>query len=207
MPLQLIHTTPTQVLALWRITEKEEVLSSLLETKEQIPAALIHPHKRTEFLASRVLTQTLLKQFNQTYAGIYKNEFGKPFLTNSSIHISQSHSYPYVAVLLDSEKNVGIDLEQKKSKLQRIAPRVFNDRELANAGDDLTKLCILWCAKETLIKLYGKKDLILKEEIAIDPFILSTAGLLGTRIANRHGASFYTLQYLVEEDFVLVFNP
>lgn len=206
MPILHFHKTSTQVVALWKITEEESALVSQLLAPEDIPESLKHPHKRLEFIASRLLTQLLLKEFNQVYAGIYKDEFGKPYLTNSNLHISQSHSYPYVAVILDTEKKVGIDIEQKKEKLHRIAARVFSEAELRNAGYDLTKLCILWCAKEALIKLYGQKDLHLKEEIAIDYFTLTNEKFSGSILRKEYKIS-YPLQYLVQEDLVLVFNP
>lgn len=207
MPIQQLYKTPTQAYALWKITEAESVLAARMSVPEPIPASLKHPTKRLEFLASRVLTQQLLKEFNQVYAGIYKNEFGKPYLTNSSFHLSQTHSYPYVAVIVDTEKNVGIDIEQKKEKLLRIAPRVFSSAELENANQDLTKLCILWCAKEALIKLYGEKDLDLAKEIAVDSFTLASEGFLNGRILKKEHEKSYSLQYLVQEDLVLVFNP
>lgn len=207
MPIQLLHKTSTQALALWKIAEEESVLQALLTTAEEVPTTLNHPTKRLEFLASRVVTQALVKQFNQVYQGIYKDEHGKPFLINSDFHISQSHSYPYVAVILDVEKNVGVDIEQKKNKLRKIAHRVFSEKEVQHAGDDLTKLCILWCAKETLIKLYGQKDLHLKEEISIDAFELAGSGKMKGRICRKHHENSHSLQYLVEEEYVLVFNP
>lgn len=206
MPIQHFHKTSSQVVALWKITEEESVLVSLLHRPEEVPESLTHPHKRLEFIAARLLTQLLLKEFNQAYTGIYKDEFGKPYLTNSNFHISQSHSYPYVAVVLDTVKKVGIDIEQKKEKLHRIATRVFNEAELAQADNDLTKLCILWCAKETLIKLYGQKDLHLKEEIAIHDLTLSNKNFSGSILRKEH-KKLYPLQYLVLEDLVLVFNP
>lgn len=206
MPIQHFHKTSSQIVALWKITEEESALVSLLHTPEEIPESLKHPHKRLEFVAARLLTQLLLKEFNQVYAGIYKDEFGKPYLTDSTYHISQSHSYPYVAVILDASKNVGIDIEQKKEKLHRIATRVFSEAELKNANNDLTKLCILWCAKETLIKLYGQKDLHLKEEIAISDFTLTSEKFSGSILRKEH-EKLYPLQYLVLEDLVLVFNP
>lgn len=207
MPLLQQHSTSTQTWALWKITEDVEELKALLNPPEDVPSALSHPIKQCEFLASKVLTQRLVKQFNQPYQGIYKDEFGKPYLVNSPLHLSQSHSYPYVAVILDSVKNVGIDIEQRKETLYRVANRVFSETELKNVENDLTKLCILWCAKETLIKLYGKKDLHLKEELAIEEFKLAESGFLHGSISKKYHEKSYSLQYLVQEDFVLVFNP
>ena len=63
-------------------------------------------------------------------------EVAKPSLDQNSHHISLSHSYPYVAAQIDSHA-VGIDVEQPKEKLLRIAHRVFNKAEVKDAGTDL----------------------------------------------------------------------
>lgn len=206
MPLlNLIKNNQTAV-AIWKIEEQEEQLFNLLDFREPIPPNLTHPHKRAEALAARVTTSILLKEFGEVYEGVIKNEHGKPFLKNSTFHLSQSHSYPYVSVIISAHENVGIDIEQVKKNLAIVAPRVFNKAELEQTGDDLTRLCIYWCAKETLIKLYGKKDLILKDEIQIDLGIFNTTGKLTGRITKKEHEKSYALHYLVHQEFVLVHN-
>jgi 4'-phosphopantetheinyl transferase len=204
MPLHQLVTTASGMYALWHIQETEQALTDLVPS-EKIPAALTHPQKRLEFLASRILTKELLKQKGEPYQGLTKNEFGKPFLIDSSWHISQSHSYPYVAVII-SRHVTGIDIEQPKTNLLRVATRVFADTELRNANNNVHHLCVLWCAKETLIKLFGKKDLILKQELLIAPFTLTHQGTFQGCIRRNNTETFYTLEYRVEKNFVLVFN-
>lgn len=208
MPQFKYHKDSSHAVAVWKITEREAELCNRLSSEQDslLPDTLVHPVKRLEVLAARVLTISLLQAFNQPFNGIVKDEHGKPFLRDSSFHLSQSHSYPYVAVIISSEKNVGIDIEQPRATLIKVAHRVFNDVELATSGNNLIKLCLHWCAKETLIKLYGKKDLALKEELFIPPFNLESKGML-TGIISREGhEKSYELHYLVDDDFVLVHN-
>src|SRR5690606_11645385 len=112
----------------------------------------VNPRKRLEFLAGRALIRALLREWNLPYPGLTKDAYGKPFLIGSPLHLSLSHSYPFVAAVLHRHKNVGIDLEQPKDKLLRIAPRVLCADELRNAGNDVVKHCVYWCAKEALVK-------------------------------------------------------
>jgi phosphopantetheinyl transferase len=140
------------------------------------------------------------------FQGITKDEFGKPFPIGCDYKLALSHSYPYVAALLDKNESVGIDLEQPKSKLVRIAPRVLDTEELTDAGDDLTKLCIYWCAKEALIKVYGKKDLTLAKNLKITPFQLKQGGDIIGRIIASGIETTIPLQYSVTENFVLVWS-
>jgi 4'-phosphopantetheinyl transferase len=206
MPLIQLQQDTTHAFALWKIEESEQVLLNDLQGKDEIPANVTHPQKRLEHVAGRVVAKKLMALFQYSYGGISKNEFGKPFLKNCSMHISFSHSFPYVAGIIDAQKIVGIDIEQVKPKLARVASRIFHADEIKNAENNLTKLCIYWCAKETLIKLYGKKDLILKEELFVQAFDLKKNGTIIGRINRKHHENSYTLQYLVEEDFVLVYT-
>jgi 4'-phosphopantetheinyl transferase len=206
MPLIKLEQDTTHALALWKIEESEQRLLNELHGMEEIPAAITYPQKRLEHVAGRVVAKELMALFNYSYEGIWKNEFGKPFLKNCPMHISLSHSFPYIAGVIDAKKIVGIDIEQVKQKLASIASRIFHADEIKNAGNNLTKLCIYWCAKEALIKLYGKKDLVLKEELFVEPFELKTTGSITAQINRKQHENSYTLQYLVEEDFVLVYN-
>lgn len=206
MPLVELEVTHTRALGFWKITESEETLLIEVHKHESIPGALTHPNKRLEFLAGRVLVKELLVGLGHDFYGITKDEFGKPFLVDQSYHLSLSHSYPFVAALLDKDKSVGVDLEQIKSKLTRIASRVLHADEFTDAGDNLTKLCIYWCAKEAMIKVHGKKDLTFAENLLIQPFTLQKEGDLIGRIIVKDTETTLSLQYRIMNDFALVYN-
>jgi 4'-phosphopantetheinyl transferase len=206
MPIEKLVNDGKRVWALWKITENEDEFRALQKLAEVIPPTITNEHKRLEWLAGRVITQGLLAEFNVPYHGLVKNEFGKPFLLDCPFHISLSHSFPYVAGIIDKDNVVGIDLEQPKEKLFRVASRVFSPEELKDVGTDLTKHCIYWCAKEALIKIYGKKDLILAENLRISPFSLASRGEIIGRIIVTDSESLITLYYQVFPGFVLVFS-
>ena len=206
MPLENFELNDNRCWGLWRISEDEQTLSREIYPYEQMAPELTNPFKRLEFAASRVLLKTLLAKWNLPFEGLTKDNAGKPYLKNSDLHISLSHSYPYVAVIIDKEKPVGIDLEQPKDKLLRIAERILNHEELKSAGNDIVKHCVIWCAKETLIKIYGKKHLVFATELAIKPFSLQKQGIItGSIIANDMQGTF-DLDYRVSDNFVLVLN-
>jgi phosphopantetheinyl transferase len=149
-----------------------------------------------------------LEQNDLPYSGIHKDEFGKPFLRELTHHISLSHAYPYVAVQLDSNKSVGIDIEQPTEKLLRIAPRVLSMEELENAGSDIRKHCVYWCAKEALYKVYGKRGLHFADQLLVEPFILEETGDLKGTITVREEKLNVALSYEIEPEFVVVYtNP
>jgi 4'-phosphopantetheinyl transferase EntD len=203
MPIDRIYTSPEAIWGYWKIEEDERALA-LDVPFETTPPALTNPLKRLEFLAGRVLIKTLLDVWEMPFDGLTKDEFGKPFLTGSHMKTSLSHSYPYVAAILHRHKNVGIDLEQPKNKLLRIGPRVLSASELEDAGQDIVKHCIYWCAKESMIKIHGKKDLIFSRNLIITPFSLRSSGHLVGRIIANHTETTIPLDYHVTDNFVVV---
>jgi 4'-phosphopantetheinyl transferase len=206
MPLHKIEWTGHRCgWALWNITETEEELAAMAQP--EICPSDIHSHsKRLEWLAGRILLQRLLEKGGLTYGGLLKDAFGKPFLDGYPHPISLSHSYPYVAAQIDSQTPVGIDVEQPKDKLLRVAPRVLNRSEAEGAGNDITKICVYWCAKEALYKIYGRRGLTFSAHLYIQPFTLGHHGHLIGKISAQGMESLISLGYWVEKDFVLVYT-
>jgi 4'-phosphopantetheinyl transferase len=206
MPLEVFETGDKRAWALWRITETEEEISGLLTVREEIPDGITNVQKRLEWVTGRLLTQTLLENFEMEYNGLTKDDFGKPFVRDVPVHISLSHSYPFVGVVIDRRATVGIDLEQPKDKLLRVAHRVLSADELNDAGEDVVKHCIYWCAKETLIKIYGRKDLTLASNLLVSPFQREQEGNIIGRIIVNEDERVIPLCYRVFSQFVVVYN-
>lgn len=206
MPVEKIVLEPSRTWALWRITEDESSLSETIRPWEQLSHLISNRNKRLEWLAGRVLVKHVMHSMGLAFQGLTKDQFGKPFPVGYNFHLSLSHSFPYVAALLDKIESVGIDLEQPKVKLLRIAPRIFSHIELQDAGTNITKNCIYWCAKETLIKVHGQKNLVFAENMIIDSFSMENEGDIRGRIIVRDVERIIPLHYIVYPNFVVVFN-
>lgn len=191
--------------ACWEITESEPELQAQLNPFNPPPSHLAHPHKRLEWLAVRNCLQQLLPELNYSFQGLTRDFHGKPGLIGIPLAVSLSHSYPWVAVRI-CPTLAGLDIEQFKPAILRVAPRVFSPTECKDAGSDLVKNIVYWCAKETLIKIYGKKDLTLATQLAIKPFALAAEGLLSGSILATPESRDYELYYKVNSDFVLIMN-
>ncbi|MBQ0741343.1 4'-phosphopantetheinyl transferase superfamily protein, partial [Aquimarina celericrescens] len=77
-------------------------------------------------------------------------------------HISITHSFEFTGVIV-SDKKVGIDIEKQREKIKLIAPKFTPIEEYKALGDGedlIRKLTIVWGAKESLYKLYGKRGLL-----------------------------------------------
>jgi 4'-phosphopantetheinyl transferase len=188
---------------IWHITESENILAEMA-LPEECPTDILSLSKRLEWIAGRILIRKLAEESGLHFKGIGKDSFGKPFLINLPHSISLSHSYPYVAAQIDSHTAVGIDVEQPKEKLLKVAHRVLSRSEEQDAGNDITKNCVYWCAKEALYKIYGKKGLSFSNHLNIEPFRLGQYGSLVGRILANGSRQTINLVYAVAKEFVLV---
>lgn len=203
MPLLKIQKNSEQSgWALWFITETEQELSEI--SGESIDSTIVSYTKRLEWLAGRALIKSLVEQCGLDFYGLEKDEYGKPFLKNHPHRISLSHSHPYVAAQIDQTTEVGIDLEQPKPKLLKIAHRVLSSQELEDAGTDITKHCVYWCAKEALYKSYGKRGLHFANHLIVAPFVLRRGGELQGKIVADGYSRELGLIYSIQPDYVLV---
>ncbi|MEY4351213.1 MAG: putative phosphopantetheinyl transferase [Bacteroidota bacterium] len=122
--------------------------------------------RRKEFLGARLLRNQLLIKSIISY-----DDVGKPYLQDDpNRYISISHSGETV-VLGVASFNIGIDIEKPQNKIHRIINK-FADEDEKNlysfsqfsATDWLT---FIWCAKEAIYKLGGRKGVAFKEEIQL----------------------------------------
>jgi len=205
MPLREFHQIGTQSgWAVWHITESESQLSNGIIGAA--PEEIVNEKKRLEWLASRQLILTLCNHLGLRFFGLRKDEFGKPSLEKYPHHLSLSHSFPFVAAQVDYDHPVGIDLEQPRQKLLNIAPRIMSSAELKDAGSDIIKHCVYWCAKETMFKIHGSGGLHFSNQLNVTPFLLQEEGDLIGVISENGRENRVNLCYEVNPDFVLVYT-
>ena len=168
--------------------------------------SIIHKAKRLEWLASRAGVMALCLEMGVTFTGIKKDENGKPYLKKSTTELALTHSFPYIAVIMDASHDVGIDLEQPKEKLVRLAHKFVSEKELAFCKLTPIMLCIFWSAKETLYKIYSRRGLIFNEHLSLSEFELQPAGTIRGHIHRDDYKKTFNLHYEVNDDYVLVYN-
>lgn len=168
-----LEITPECTVILSPITQDELTLRSYLPltgSEENELAGISHPEQRVEWLACRLAVRQLVEAQGWTYAGLIKDEFGKPHLPRQSAHISLSHTSGWAAAVLHRSRPVGIDIEPLRDKFTRVVPRILSAPEIAHAAGDPGRLAVYWCAKESLYKLYGKRQLTFRQHLHVDPF-------------------------------------
>lgn len=128
------------------------------DRKEHIDR-LKQPADRSRSLAGELLIKKLLSEsFGISSPVICRGKNGQPFVKDSNVFISITHSDSLIAVAADL-KPVGIDAEKIKPYNLKLIERVCCDEEKAYVLSDnsLTdrRFCEIWTAKEAYFKRQG----------------------------------------------------
>jgi 4'-phosphopantetheinyl transferase EntD len=136
---------------------------------------------------------------------VYYDEFGKPHLKDGK-YISITHSFIYSAVIISDTNVVGIDIEKQRDKIVKIAQKftfIEEYKTIANHDALVRKLTIVWGAKESLYKIYGKKKLLFKDHIYIEDFLFANGKTTGT-IQYKDNFTKYAIPFLEFDEYTCV---
>ncbi|HET7360810.1 MAG TPA: 4'-phosphopantetheinyl transferase superfamily protein [Salinimicrobium sp.] len=214
MPLYKTITADehTKVL-IWKIEESWDWLSSGIELtphcENRINSMKSEIHRKG-FMSIR----HLLAEMGYVDKDLYYDEFGKPHLHPESRnfgtgkkYISITHSHEFTGIIV-SNKPVGVDIEKQRDKILRIAHKFTPLSEyhtLANEEALIRKLTIVWCAKESLYKLYGKKGLMFLHHINVKDFNFDD-GKTTAKVNYEGKTSEYAIRFLEFEGFTCAFG-
>src|SRR5690606_18395260 len=144
----------------WKI---EESYSDLLAPITLRPESAIRLAGMKSELHQRgfLSVRHLLAEFGYTDADLYYDENGKPHLKDGKF-ISITHSFTFSGVIV-SDREVGIDIEMQREKIQRIASKfVAYEFEYLNEkdADYINRLTVIWGIKESLYKLFATPGML-----------------------------------------------
>ena len=105
------------------------------------------------------------------------NDVGAPVVDAEGRWISVAHGGESVAVAI-ADCPVGIDIESVTRDFDRVAPRYMTEAEQSLAADE-NWACFVWCAKEAMYKLYGRRGVELRGELRVESFDSSTMTIYG----------------------------
>jgi phosphopantetheinyl transferase len=157
------------------------------------------------WFASRVLIKYL---FSNEEVVLMKDEHNKPSLLigSKAYHISITHSHQMAAVIVSPDKLVAIDLELIDSRVERVSKKFVSVEEFSylDSPPSIQSLTTIWSAKESLYKLYGKRNLDFRLNLFIEPFIANPQKLNGFIILDDNRWK-YTIENRLVEDYVLTY--
>ena len=206
MPLlQTIAINNHSKVLIWKITESLEEIESGIEltrnSKERIEGMKSEIHQKG-FLSVR----QLLKEAGYTDDDLMYDGYGKPHLKDGRF-ISITHSFIFSAIIISDEKPVGIDIEKRRDKIVKIAHKftpIEAYKSIANHDALVSKLTIVWGAKESLYKIYGKKKLLFLDHIYIEDFSFETNTTTG-KVLYEGETTEYNVHFLEIDDFTCVY--
>ena len=127
---------------------------------------------------------------------------GKPFIFRSTSQdfppcaISISHTRGYAVVMLSDGEQIGVDIEYRSDRVERIASRFIRPDEKVETIDEML---LVWSAKEAVYKLFSEDHLALFDmrTLSIDSTIL--------RMENRKRKIVVDVHYEFTDDYVLTY--
>lgn len=100
-------------------------------------------------------------------ARLEHSDAGVPFVEGAEKYISISHSRSVACLAVADDGVPGVDVEQAREQLRRVAPRVLSDDEIAVYGSSISLLLRSWTLKEALYKAALTPGLDFRADIAL----------------------------------------
>ncbi len=206
MPIyKTIDVNTTTKVYIWKIEESFDTLSEGIELttvcQERVDGMKSDLHRRG-FMSVR----HLLAEAGYVDADLFYDDLGKPHLKDGN-HISITHSFIFSAIIVSEDVPVGIDIEKQRDKIVKIANKFTPLREykiIANHEALVSKLTIVWGAKESLYKIHPAEGLSFLNNIYIEDFTFDDAQTTG-KVRYNGNNTHYSINFLEFEGFTCVY--
>ncbi len=193
MPLFKTITPNSQtIVKIWKIRESYDELLEPINLKPESLKRVIGM-KSSIHQCGFLSVRHLLAEFGYSDRDLFYDENGKPHLEDGK-HISITHSFNYSAIIV-SDNKVGIDIEKQRPIITKIASKFvgYEFEYLKEEQNDYVKeLTVIWCAKESLYKLFATQGLSFKQHILVIPFTLDEGSTVCWIDYNRTKSRFIT---------------
>ena len=159
-------------------------LVSLNDSESDYVKFIQNPKRKKEV----AVTLFIIKQLFGNDTVLKHNENGKPFLNNSSIHISISHSGNLLCIAYSDKYEVGIDIQFWSNALYRTVDKYLSTNEQQQLDiNNKTVLLKSWTAKEAAYKIFNIKNLSLKDIDTIndDYVVASFSNLYAIKLSSK----------------------
>ena len=189
-------------LYLWKITEDIDVLKHAVKlnnsSQNRVDSMKSESHQKG-FLSVRML----LQHIGYTDFDLYYDTFGKPHLTDGK-HISISHSHTFSAVAI-STRRIGLDIEQVKEKILKIASRFMDVSHLENLSETKKRIkaTVIWGIKESIFKIKNIEGISFRNHIFEEDFSLEDKKATAT-LKHENKEENFDILFDSAEDYIFV---
>jgi len=150
--------------AIWKVEEDEAFFAE----QTGMTSDMKNERRRIEHLAGRFLLKQLEADF--PLQEISKDEHDKPRIENNAFFFSISHSWPYIAAVIDPYEEAGIDIQTWHPRIEHIQNKFLSAEEQELFQNDPKLLTLAWSAKEAVYKWNGKRGVDFIEHLPIEVF-------------------------------------
>ena len=186
---------------LWKIDEDVDFFEKNISYR----SSATHRERIRQQLAARMILNELYVDF--PFESVKVNENGKPYLPETTIDFSISHSHGFAAAMLSREKQVGIDVEQISDRVLRIEKKFLHKHELQqldrmNRVQRIEHATLFWSLKESFYKWYGKGGLNFSQDMELLDVEKTESGRAMMK-CSMFVDRLFEIQYLRHDDFWL----
>lgn len=134
---------------------------------------------KKEQLGANLLLNDILENYffmDITKVEYIYNEYGKPYIKDSNLYFSLSHSNGVIALAVSKEE-IGIDIELIKDVKDNLAHKVMNEAEYniykgLSKNDKINYFYEVWTSKEAYVKKLGSALTLNPSNINIDTDVI-----------------------------------
>ncbi len=178
----------TTKMAVWAIEEPLSFFESKLKNGKQRTEQIMHPIKKIQHLAARLLLQELAPHLNLDNIVYASN--GKPFIKNENIYFSLSHCNGWAACVISENAAVGIDIEIIHERIKKVATKFLHSTELEKINTlteipSLVQLTLCWAMKEAMYKMYEKMGIDFAEQLRVENIPFAQKGITTASIISE----------------------
>jgi len=162
MPFIKTEKIKSGIIGFWEIGENDDftLANSIFQSYHPNCLNYKNEYRKKQILATRLLANQMCPEEK-----IYQDSSGKPHFKSKEKHLSISNDQDIV-VLYISNQPCGIDIQTLKKKISSISHKFLNKNDFAKK-DDENELIHLWCAKESMYKIYGTPKILFKNHLTI----------------------------------------
>lgn len=151
--------------------------------------------RRNEYLSWRAAVRRELGRD----VTIYYDPTGAPAVDTPDTYISVSHAREMFAVAI-ADSRCGIDIERLDRDFGRVADRYISPREHDMCSDAEWPAAV-WCAKEAMYKLYGRRGVSLRDDLRIESYDADRRVIVG-RLQGSERCDIYIKKI---KDYMIAF--
>jgi 4'-phosphopantetheinyl transferase EntD len=188
-------------IGVWHIQETE----SFFLKKASPHYEINHAKKRVQHLAGRYLLLEMAKDIS--LKNILLTATGKPFLLDESYFFSISHSTDFVAVIISTKSNVGIDIQHVVPKIEHIKQKFLTEVEmelLSNLSiSHKEQFTFAWTIKEAMFKYFDDSGVDFKQHLNISSAIFENDGWISKSTFNKKNVHQIATKSIRINDFFI----